>query len=195
MRRTTTKRTRTKRSREKGRKEDWTTTTTSEQHDHAHIPAKRDRKRARVRERVSRTCEIAVRPTHTVVADRRGRQGARASKMEGRRAYQRLLIAKEKKPSAPKLEGTTGITIGQVSDGTALIGRGAISCSPVRVNFARPSLTTDEKIHSCYVLFKKITFVQDVDTYACMPHKRAGKRARWAMLSDTASPRSRGLAV
>lgn len=35
----------------------------------------------------SGTYEIAVRPTHTVVADRRGRQGARASKMEGRRAW------------------------------------------------------------------------------------------------------------
>lgn len=32
-------------------------------------------------------CEIAVQPTHTVVADRRGRQGTRASKMEGRRAW------------------------------------------------------------------------------------------------------------
>jgi len=43
--------------------------------------------RGREAEEESGTCEIAVRPTHTVVADRRGRQGARASKMEGRRAW------------------------------------------------------------------------------------------------------------
>lgn len=47
----------------------------------------RERERRREEQGARGTCEIAVRPTHTVVADRRGRQGARASKMEGRRAW------------------------------------------------------------------------------------------------------------
>ena len=46
----------------------------------------RARKRRGKKER-REACEIAVQPTHTVVADRRGRQGTRASKMEGRRAW------------------------------------------------------------------------------------------------------------
>ena len=56
--------------------------------------AREDRRRVRKRggrgkkEKDGReACEIAVQPTHTVVADRRGRQGTRASKMEGRRAW------------------------------------------------------------------------------------------------------------
>ncbi|KYN03146.1 hypothetical protein ALC62_06013 [Cyphomyrmex costatus] len=42
------------------------------------------------RERLTASCKpmtTTTRPTHTVVADRQGRQGARASKMEGRRAW------------------------------------------------------------------------------------------------------------
>ena len=72
-----------------------TETTTSEQHDHTRIYSWRkigrerereERKKRRGEER-REACEIAVQPTHTVVADRRGRQGTRASKMEGRRAW------------------------------------------------------------------------------------------------------------
>ncbi|EGI63066.1 hypothetical protein G5I_08512 [Acromyrmex echinatior] len=58
----------------KKRREKEERTTTSEQHDHAHIQAEKARKRGRrEKERVRNLCEIAVRPTHTVVADRPAR--------------------------------------------------------------------------------------------------------------------------
>ncbi|KYM92323.1 hypothetical protein ALC53_00778 [Atta colombica] len=61
----------TKKKKKKKRREKEERTTTSEQHDRAHIQAEKARKRGRrEKERVRNLCEIAVRPTHTVVADR-----------------------------------------------------------------------------------------------------------------------------